>query len=215
MFGRRVTATATVAAVTAATSLALYVLGYGLEAMVGLSFIPARVGGLALPPEISSIPVWLTPLGATLIQNPLSLFFTMAMLVFLGARTEEVLGPRLTLLLYAIGAYAAAIAYWLTSPDETFPLFGAYAATAALVGAYAMLYGQFREGATINDRLVRAASLTIVWAVINVALALDPDGGGLRPGWTASIGAFVVGAALALPLLRWRQGRQNSSQRGS
>ena len=62
----RVTATTVLAAVTVIVSLAITLTGSEAAAAFGVGFVPARVGGAALPADLFQLPVWLTPLSATL-----------------------------------------------------------------------------------------------------------------------------------------------------
>lgn len=196
---RLVTAAGALAAVTAAVSVALWVTGYGVEAVYGLGFIPARVVGLALPPEIAAAPVWLTPLTATLIYvNPLQLFFSMAILLLVGNGLEKAIGPRAMLLLYVVSAYPAALAQFLAGPESPVPLTGATGQIAALIGAYAMLHARPRAGAMPNPWL-QAAWLAAAWTALSLGIAVA---GGFD--WAANIGGFVTGLALAYPMMKWR-----------
>src|SRR3546814_4301309 len=75
--------------------------------MAGL--VPARISGDMVVP--GGTPTWLTPISATLLHGSFAhLAFNMAMFYYLGRFVEPVLGGPRFLLLYVIGAYAAAIA---------------------------------------------------------------------------------------------------------
>lgn len=196
---RLVTAAGTIAAVVASVSVALWVTGYATEAALGLGFIPARVLGVELPPEIASLPWWLTPLSAILIYlHPLELFFSLAILVLIGNGLEKLIGARAMVGLYLFAAYPAALAQFVANPASSLPLIGATGPIAALIGAYAMLHVRPRHGVVLNP-WVQAAWLSAAWAAISLGLALA---GGFD--WAANIGGFVAGVALARPLLAWR-----------
>ncbi|MEI9850048.1 MAG: rhomboid family intramembrane serine protease [Sphingomonas sp.] len=108
------TATNVLAGATAAAQLMILATG-SVEVMAfAAGFIPARAMGAELPPDFLAVPVLLTPLTATLVHaGALHLIMNLVMLVFAGRQTEQVLGPRPLLLLYAVGAYAAAAGQWI------------------------------------------------------------------------------------------------------
>ncbi|MCW3836851.1 rhomboid family intramembrane serine protease [Sphingomonas canadensis] len=206
---RRFTAAEILAAMVGAAGLALIVTGYQREALFGLSFIPARAMGAELPPEIASLPVWLTPPGSTLgYFGVLDLIFTCVVLFFIGKKVEEVIGGPAMLLLYALGTYAAAGAYWIEAPMSPMPMAGSFATTGSLLGAAAMLYRRASGSNRPGSLIVHGLWLTVVWAVICVGLSVLPAGQGLMPGWSAGIGSFVLGVALARPLLLWHYRRK-------
>jgi len=108
-------------------------------------FIPARLiepallAGMGLP--IPPVPVWLTPLTSGFVHAGwLHLIFNLMTLLFCGRQVEEVLGGRLLLVLYIIGAYAAAAGQWALAPHSTVPMIGASGAISAIIGAYALIY---------------------------------------------------------------------------
>ena len=75
-------ATLSLAAVTAAVSLAVMVAGLDVEAAARAGFIPARFGGFEVA---GAIPAWLTPFSATLLHGGmLHLVVNLVMLVFVG-----------------------------------------------------------------------------------------------------------------------------------
>lgn len=197
---RRVTPAAVLAATIGTVGLALMITGYRIEAIVGLGFIPARVGGAMLPPEVAALPLWLTPLGTLFaFTDPVTLVFTCAILLVVGNRVEEVIGAAAMLAVLALGAYAGALAYWIEAPASTEPMTSGLMLLSAPIGAMAMLYGR-----STRSRLVNALWLFAAWTAICVALSMTREGG-LFPGWSVGIGGFLVGLALAPPLLAWRR----------
>src|SRR3546814_16847196 len=70
----------------------------------------------------------------------------MAMFYYLGRFVEPVLGGPRFLLLYVIGAYAAGIAEYLVTPNSPIPVIGASGAVSAVLGAYAIYFGERRAG---------------------------------------------------------------------
>lgn len=169
------------------------------------AFIPARASGLM---QLSgSVPVWLTPLTACLLHGGLlHLGFNLLMLGFCGRFVEVAIGARGIVLLYVAGAYFAALGQFLLGPADTSPMIGASGAISALLGAYALLYGERR--ATIANRrlngVLNVAWLAVAWIGLQllVGLAMSGPDGGIAIG--AHIGGFLAGLVLARPLLLWR-----------
>ena len=195
---------------TTAVSFALTATGYDAIAALAGGFIPARIGGAALPPELWTVPAVLTPLSATLIHaGILHLAVNMVMLGYVGRLTEDALGTRNLVLLYLVGAYAAAAAQALPDMQSTVSMVGASGAISALVGASAMLYGKSRARAIgpIPERVVHAAWLAVAWAAINWGMAVAFESGDSHLAWLAHVGGFLAGAALARPMLRRRFGK--------
>ena len=135
------TATAVMAGVTAVAWLLAEMTGATNTVVAGMGFIPARFSGLV---ELSpAVPALLTPLSSTLVHGGLlHLVFNMLMLVWCGTAIERALGPSALLLLYGVGAYTAAIAQWLTDPGSMVPVIGASGAVSAVIGAYALSFGE-------------------------------------------------------------------------
>ncbi len=179
-------------------------------------FIPARVHALAASGtqiDIPWLPVWITPLSATLIHGGfLHLAFNMVMLLFCGRQVESLLGRWPTILVYVVGAYASAAAQWIADPESVTPMIGASGAISALMGTYAVIYGQ-RAAKPIGP--IPAYAVRIIWLAaawiglqLLVGLATGPDTpiGGVAIA--AHIGGFIAGLLLTRPLLyrrfRWR-----------
>ena len=196
--------TATLGAVTIASFVLLSAMHkLDVAAAVG-GFIPARLSGLQV---IGALPVWLTPLSATLLHaGALHIGFNLLMLFFCGREDEVALGPPGIVVLYVIGAYAAAAAQYLAGPHSTVPMVGASGAISALVGAYAILYGQRRPSKLPPEvaRWVHIAWLAVAWVVVQLLLGLASQTEGMAIASAAHIGGFIAGLMLARPLLRWR-----------
>ena len=174
------------------------------DAAVLGGFIPARVSGLAIP---YALPVWLTPLSATLLHGGLlHLCFNLLMLYFCGRDDEVALGRPGVILLYVLGAYGAAAAHYAVGPQSATPMVGASGAISALVGAYAMLYGQRRPSKLPPElaRWLHIAWLAAAWIVVQLMLGLVSRSQGMAIAWAAHVGGFIVGLVVARPLLRWR-----------
>lgn len=172
-------------------------------AALGAGFIPALAAGSAvMPPEIASLPVWLTPLTATLVHGGWGhLALNLVMLVYCGQQAERPLGGPLIALLYVVGAYAAAAGQWVQEPGGIAPMIGASGAISAIVAAYALMYGRRRGG---MSELAHALWLGGAWVGIQLLLALVGMGGGPAIAIGAHIGGFLAGLVLTRPLLRWR-----------
>jgi membrane associated rhomboid family serine protease len=203
--------TAGIAIVTAACWLIVAVLGREEWAAVWGGFIAGRFG---LPDDGSAAPFWLTPLTATLVHAGLiHLGFNLIILVFCGRRVENVLGPASLLVLYVLGAYAAAGAQYLTDPHSLVAMIGASGAISAVLGAYAMLFGRNRVS-VVSGRLavwLNALWLMGTWVVLNILVSivsaqggLPFTGSGMAIAAAAHIGGFLIGVILANPLLRFR-----------
>lgn len=178
--------------------------GYlGLATGMG-GFIPALVSAkLVVAP---TIPVWLTPLTCTLLHgSALHLLFNMVMLIYCGRETERALGSGAVAVLYLVGAYAAAAGQWAQNPLSTMPTIGASGAIAAIIAAYALLFGRnrARRVGPLSASLLHALWLGAAWTVINLLINLamlsaQPVAVG------AHIGGFLAGLVLTRPILLWR-----------
>ena len=199
--------TLVIAALTAAAWLIAWLGGWQDLAAVAGGFIPARIGGLAgadLP-----VPALLTPLTATLVHSGfVHIAFNLLMLLFCGRAVEPVLGGRGVVLLYLVGAYAAAAAEYAVNPAQTVPMVGASGAISALLGAYALLFGRnkVKVAHPALATLLNALWLGAAWIGLQILVGFTFETTGLRIAIFAHIGGFLAGLALARPLLllRWR-----------
>lgn len=179
-------------------------------AIIG-GFIPARVDGMVAPEAASLhwLPVFLTPLSATLIHAGwLHLGFNLLMLMFCGRHVEQLFGGGLTLGLYVIGAYVAAAAQWAIDPNAAIPMVGASGAISALMGTYSLLYSRrdVRAIGPFSANAVRVAWLAAGWIGLQalIGFATRTEGGFGQIAIAAHIGGFVAGLLLTGPMLRWR-----------
>lgn len=213
-----------IGAVTVAVFLLVRLTGLDAVAAYGWGFLPARVGqpdilanaGLDIP----ALPLLLTPLGATLLHGGwLHLAFNMLILLFAGRQVEMVLGGRLMLLLYVVGAYAAALGQWALAPDLAVPMVGASGAISALLAAYALLFGnrEVKRIGPVPAGVVRMLWLGAGWIVLQflLGIASRTGGAGLGTGGAeiaigAHIGGFVAGMILVRPLLLIRFGNRRN-----
>lgn len=199
------------------TALAFFVVqlgGYTDQAAILGGFIPARVHALAAQQvalNVPWLPVWLTPLSATLIHGGwLHIGFNLLSFVFCGRQVEHLLGPLRLTIIYLVGAYAAALAQWAWDPAALEPMIGASGAISAIIGTYAIIYSRREVSAIgpIPPHYVRMAWLAAAWIGIQLLIGfagftLGPLGG--IAIW-AHIGGFLAGLLLARPMLSWRFG---------
>ena len=94
----------------------------------------------------------------------------------------------------------------MVGPHSAVPMIGASGAISALVGAYALLYGQRRPSRLQPElaRLLHIAWLAAGWIVIQLLLGFASATEGVAIAVASHIGGFIAGLALARPLLRWR-----------
>ncbi len=155
------------------------------------------------------MPVLLTPLTATLVHSGfVHLVFNLIMLLFCGRSAERVLGGTGIVILYLVGAYAAAAAQYAVGPAEPVPMVGASGAISAVLGAYALLFGRNKVKVAHPglSTFLNALWLFAAWIGLNLLTGLTYQTPGLRIAIAAHIGGFLVGLALAKPLLllKWR-----------
>ena len=200
------TARATVA-IAAATAVAfLLVHGGGLEARANswAGFLPYRFSFDGYAP---GAPLALTPLTATLVHADLiHLGFNLLILLFCGRAVEGVLGPASLVILYVIGAYAAAAGHYLVEPNSMVPMIGASGAGSAVLGAYAILFGR-NKVKVANARaalLLNALWLMVGWVGLQLVIGYVSNSASIGIAIGAHIGGFIVGLALAWPLLLFR-----------
>ncbi len=203
--------TKVLAGVTVIAFLILLTSGLIQEAAIIGGFIPARVEGLDLGPHGVPpwLPVWLTPLSATLVHAGwLHIGFNMLMLLFCSGQVEQVLGPRPLLLLYVAGAYAAAIAQWAVDSSSIVPMVGASGAISAVLATYALLFSQqsVRAVGPFSANVVRILWLGAAWTGLQILIGIAgrSETGFGQIAVAAHIGGFIVGLLLTRPLLRWR-----------
>ncbi|MBV9840684.1 MAG: rhomboid family intramembrane serine protease [Sphingomonadaceae bacterium] len=191
-----------------ATSLAWAVVassGLTDRAAVLGGFIPARFG--PAPVLAGAVPAVLTPLTATLLHaGVLHLVFNMLMLGFCGRFVEAALGPGGTLIIYGIGAYAAAAGQYVADPTSFSPMIGASGAASAVLGAYALLYGRQVTTAKgpLSAQIVSVLWLAAAWIGLQVLVSYAASGENMAIATAAHVGGFLCGLVLARPLLLWR-----------
>ena len=212
---RTVTRTATFAigAVTVGISLLVILFGLLPEAAVGGGVIPARFEGVAgldaiLPGFV--LPTLLTPLSATFLHADfLHLAFNMLLLFWCGIAVERVMGKGALVFLYILGAYTAATAQILVQDDPLSPMIGASGAVSALIGAYAIGFGQPRQISKSPqfNRFLNAAWLLAAWVFIQWGMGFAGSTAGTRIATAAHVGGFIAGLRAGRPWLQWRYRR--------
>ena len=205
-------ATAIIAGVTTVVSLWLVYSGQLDAAAVKAGVIPLRFAAPQLfNPALFWIPAWATPLTAALLHGGWAhLALNLVMLVYCGQFVERAIGTAQIVVLYIVGAYFAAAGQWVLDPRSIAPMVGASGAISAVVGAYALLYGERRARAIgpVPAGVVHVLWLAAAW--IGIQLMMGVAGFGASVGANGSIavgahiGGFLAGLMLARPLLLWR-----------
>jgi membrane associated rhomboid family serine protease len=203
----RITRSATnvIAAITALAWALAAMAGRSEWAALTLGFIPARLSGFAAP--WPAVPAFLTPLTATLVHSGLlHLGFNLLIFVWCGTAVERVIGKTGLIVLYVIGAYAAALAQWALDPLGVVPMIGASGAISAVMGAFALSFGRAKRvtsSATLN-RWINALWLLVAWVVLQVMMGMLAGSQGYLLATPAHVGGFAIGLLLQRPLLLWR-----------
>jgi membrane associated rhomboid family serine protease len=199
------TATNIIVAITALAWMIAVVLGQSEQAALGLGFIPLRVTVPTVP--WAAAPAFLTPLTATLVHSGLMhVGFNLLILVWCGKAVERVIGPTGVIVLYLVGAYAAAGAQWAVDPTATTPMIGASGAISAVMGAFALSFGRakpFTSNLRLN-RWINVAWLLVAWIVLQMMMAWLAGGQGYLLATPAHVGGFAAGLLLQRPLLLWK-----------
>ena len=201
-------ATLVIAGTTAALWLIVAILGLDDHAALWGGFIPARVSGRI--EDVVLAPVFLTPLTATLVHSGLvHLAFNLVVLLFCGRSIEPILGRAGLVILYLVGAYVSAAAEYFVNPNNVVPMIGASGAISAVLGAYAILFGR-NKVRVANSTLalwLNALWLMVAWVVLNLIVGFVAARIEIGIAVGAHIGGFLVGVALANPLLLLRYRR--------
>jgi membrane associated rhomboid family serine protease len=167
-------------------------------------FIPLRFAGQTTG---FVVPAWLTPFTATLVHGDIMhIVFNMIMLVYCGRAVEQILGALPLAVLYVVGAVAAASAQYLVNPMSPVPMIGASGAISAVLAVYALLFSRNEVKAIgpIPAHWVRALWLAAGWTAVQWLLSFATSRGSYQIATAAHVGGFLVGLALARPLLAWR-----------
>ena len=199
------TATNIIAALTALAWIVTAVLRLDPQAAASLGFIPARLSGAETP--WTAVPAILTPLTATIVHGSLlHLAFNLLIFVWCGTAVERALGRTSLVLLYVVGAYAAALAQWLSSPLSIIPVIGASGAISAVIGAFALSFGRAKmitRSPRVN-RWINIVWLMVAWVALQAMMGFLAGDQGYMLATPAHIGGFLAGLLLQRPLLLWR-----------
>jgi membrane associated rhomboid family serine protease len=199
------TATNIITALTALAWIIAVLFAWSDQAALRLGFIPGRLSGAEM--YIAAAPAWLTPLTATLVHSGLiHLGFNLLVFVWCGTAVERILGRAGLVILYVLGAYAAAAGQWLADPMGLVPMVGASGAISAVIGAFSLSFGrprQFTRSQRLN-RWINALWLLVAWVVLQMAMGWLAGGQGYLLATPAHIGGFIAGLLLQRPLLLWR-----------
>jgi membrane associated rhomboid family serine protease len=200
----KVSATLALAAITGVVSLLIIVANQLGWASYALGFIPLRA---STEVAIDSLPVWLTPLSATLVHAGfLHLVMNLLLLVWCGKQVEGLIGPGPLVVLYVAGAYAAAAGHYVMDPMSDLPMVGASGAVSALIGAFAISFSRPKrivQSFRLN-RAINVVWLMVAWVVLQWMMGLLMGFQGVLVATAAHVGGFVAGVALQKPLLLWR-----------
>lgn len=200
-------ATLALMAVTGLVTLGIWATGNLANAATAMGFIAARIGVIEISP---AVPVWLTPLTATLVHvDFLHLLFNFLMFAYCGRQVENVLGSGPLVVLYVVGAYAGAVGQYLLDPVSQVPGIGASGAISALVGAYAVSFGQPKRivASFRLNRWINIAWLMAAWIVLQLIVGYLGGQQGMLIAIGAHIGGFIAGVLIQRPLLLWRYRR--------
>ena len=203
----RPTATLALAAVTALAFLLAVLSGRSDQASAAFGFIPLR---LHVDVPWSALPVWMTPLSATLVHGGfLHLAMNLLVLAWCGREVEKILGPAPLVVLYVVGAYAAAAGQYVLNPISAVPMVGASGAISAVIGAYALSFSRpkplvrnFRLNRALNTLWIMVAWVILQW-MTTFLMGID----GVLVATGAHVGGFLAGIVLQKPLLLWRYRR--------
>jgi membrane associated rhomboid family serine protease len=199
------TATIAITALTALAWLIAVALNASDPAALAFGFIPGRLSGAEV--SWAAAPAFLTPLTATLVHSGLiHLGFNLLVFVWCGTAVERVLGRTGLIVLYLVGAYAAALAQWAADPMTMVPMIGASGAISAVMGAFALSFGRAKRftGSPAINRWINAVWLMIAWVVLQTMMGWLAGGQGFLLATPAHVGGFAAGLVLQRPLLLWR-----------
>ncbi len=196
-------------ALNVAIAIVLLVPLWWQHAVILGGLFPARFGaGSAAFADVGlAVPAIFTPISAAFIHGGIAhVVLNMLMLLLIGKMVERVLGGGIYLLLYVVGAYAAALAEYIVAPNSMTPVIGASGAISAIIGAYVILFPNKRptNWGPIPASIARPLHLLVAWALLNLAMGFVAPELGLGIAIWSHIGGFAAGLLLVRPLLLWR-----------
>jgi membrane associated rhomboid family serine protease len=180
------------------TAVVAYALAYG--------FAPSQV---SIADAEGIVHLLLTPLTATLIHGgAVHILVNMLGLLVCGRIVETIVGGRGMIILYLAGAYAAAASQYAVAPNDAHLMIGAGGPVSAVIGAYAILLGRnkLRVARPSRGLWLNALWLAAAWIGIQALVAFAYGVPAIHIAYAAFAGGFLIGLALAKPLLllRWR-----------
>ena len=191
--------------VTFAAWAIVFGMGWQQQADIMFGFIPAEITSGAW--RMDPVRAALSPLSATLVHGGLMhLLFNLLTLLVCGRFVERALGMGGMAALYVAGAYAAALARLLVTPESPVVGIGASTSVSAVIGAYAVLFSVSKAKAIgpISAKAVQVIWLALAWIGIQLLTGLATRGFGTQIDIISHIGGFLAGILLARPLLRFR-----------
>lgn len=137
----------------------------------------------------------------------LHLFGNLLFFFVSGPFVEDVFGRPLFAALYVTGGFAATLTYAMKHPDGTIPLVGASGAIAAVMGAYLVrffaskvefLFLPFWLRPQWHFRFFLPAFVVLPLWFVQQWLQMQSEGSGGGTAFSAHVGGFVYGVAIAL-----------------
>ncbi|MGZ8283250.1 MAG: rhomboid family intramembrane serine protease, partial [Allosphingosinicella sp.] len=153
---------------------------------------------------------WLTPLTSMFLHGGfMHIAGNMLFLLVFAPAIEDAMGRRRFLSFYLLGGLAATVAQVALAPASTVPMVGASGAISAVLGAYAILFGRNRVKVASPTLALwlNALWLMAAWIVLQVIVGYTSASFNVGIAFAAHIGGFIVGVALANPLLLIRYRR--------
>jgi membrane associated rhomboid family serine protease len=190
---------------------------HALAILNALAVVPRRLLAAPLSPGQLLTLVTATFLHAGWLHLGSNLLY---LLVF-GPTVQARLGWRGFLALYLASGAVAAVAFSLVHPASSAPLVGASGAIAGVLGAHLILEPRARITTLVPVLVVievaslPAAFVIALWFALQVVSTLAPVvPGATAPtvAWTAHIGGFLAGLALATPSALKRAIAQHGSK---
>jgi len=157
----------------------------------------------SLPPEIATIPEWLTPLTSTFLHGSwMHLAGNMLFLWVFGDNIEDDLGHLRYLFFYATCGFLAALAHALANPASESPLIGASGAVSGVVAAYVLLHPRVTLWVLLFFRIpipLPAWSAIGGWILLQGYNAWSANSAS-DVAWFAHLGGLAAGSVLVLIL---------------
>ncbi len=123
-----------------------------------------------------------------------------------GDNVEARMGGLRYLLFYLLSGVAAVLLQTYLQPDSQQPMIGASGAISAVIGAFALTFGQQKRivSSPALNRALNTLWLLAAWVVLQLMSGYLAGGQGYLLATPAHIGGFLAGLLLERPLLLWR-----------